>query len=170
MKILLVTWTDKLLEKFLLLNPELKYCAIAVDEVKPAEKILECVGLPKTLLRSLYELKECVRDMYYDYILCVEDGEARNFSNMLRKYDVPKNKIIELNPTYDSFLIERSFRYFKEHATEFEMFATGMSYTERGLDITQFKRKLFNFARTSQDLYYNFLTAKFAVLCRGGVY
>ena len=169
MRILLVTWTDRLSDNLSLLNPELKYCAIAVDEVEPAKKILENFGLPETLLKSLYELKDCVRDMYYDYVLCVEDGEAQYFSNVLREYAVPKNKIVELNPTYDSFLIERSFRYFKEHATEFEMFATGMSYIERGLDVTQFKRKLFNFARTSQDLYYNFLTAKFAVLCRGGI-
>ncbi len=149
------------------MNPELKYCAIAVDEVEPAKKILERVGLPQTLLKPLYELKDCVRDMYYDYVLCVEDDEARNFSNVLREYAVPKNKIVELNPTYDSFLIERSFRYFKEHAAEFEMFATGMSYIERGLDVTQFRRKLFNFARVSQDLYYNFLTAK-TVISYGG--
>ena len=45
------------------------------------------------------------------------------------------------------------------------MFATGISCTEVGLDVTRFKRKLFNFARSSQDLYYNFQTAKFALSC-----
>ena len=83
MRILLVTWTDRLSDNLSLLNPELKYCAIAVDEVEPAKKILERVGLPQTLLKPLYELKDCVRDMYYDYVLCVEDGEAQYFSNVL---------------------------------------------------------------------------------------
>ena len=45
------------------------------------------------------------------------------------------------------------------------MFATGMSYAESNLDVTQFKYKLFNFARSSQDLYYNYQTAKFALSC-----
>ena len=71
MRVLLVTWTDQLLQKLSILNPELEYCAIVTDEVEPAKKILEQVGLPKNLLYPLYELKECVQNFYYDYVLCV---------------------------------------------------------------------------------------------------
>ena len=69
--------------------------------------------------------------------------------------------------SWDNFLLERSLRYFKEHAAEFEMFATGISYVEKCLDVTRFKRKLFNFGRGSQDLYYNFQVSKRAALYGG---
>ena len=97
MRVLLVTWTDQLLEKLSILNPELEYCAIVVDEVEPAKDILKRVGLPASLLYPLYDLKECVRDFYYDCVLCVEQGWGRDFLKLLREYDVPKNKRVGLN-------------------------------------------------------------------------
>lgn len=171
MRVLLVTWTEQLLQKLQILNPELEYCAIVVDEIEPAQKILAQVNLPKTLLHPLYDLKECVRDFYYDYILCVEGGWGiHDFSDKAQEYGVPKDKILNfcmLMSTHN-FLLDRAFRYFKAHASEFDMFATGISYVEKCLDVTRFKRKLFNFGRGSQDLYYNFQTAKFVVSCGGG--
>ncbi len=171
MRVLLVTWTDQLLEKLSILNPELEFCAIVVDEVEPAKKILERVGLPASLLYTLYDLKECVRDFYYDYIFCVEQGGSVNFIRTVKDYGISKNKIIGLNFLDNgNFMVERSLRYFKKHAAEFEMFATGMSYTEYGIDARRFKRKLFNFGKSSQDLYYDFQTAKFVVSCGGGAH
>ena len=168
MRILLVTWSEQLLEKLSILNPELEYCAIVTDEVEPAKKILERVGLPKSLIYPLYDLKECVKDFYYDYVLCVENSWGRDFLKIVLEYNLPKNKIIGLNFfCNDNFLIERSLKYFEKHAAAFEMFATGLSYTEIGLDVTRFKKKLFNFARSSQDLYYNFQVAKRAVAYGG---
>ena len=170
MRIFLVTWSEQLLEKLSTLNSELEYCAIVVDEVEPAKKILERVGLPKSLIYPLYDLKECVKDFYYDYVLCVENSWGRDFLKIVLEYNVPKNKIIGLNFfCNDNFLIERSLKYFEKHAAAFEMFATGLSYTEIGLDVTRFKKKLFNFARSSQDLYYNFQVAKRAVAYGGGI-
>ena len=164
MRVLLVTWTDNLLQKLSILSPQLEYCAIVVDELEPAQKILERINLPKTLLRPLHELKECVNDFYYDYVLCLEDNYLTNFMSLVLEYGVPKNKVFILSLLgYNSFLLERSLQYFKEHAAEFDMFATGLSYVEVGLDVTQFKRKLFNFGRSSQDLYYNFQVAKHIV-------
>ena len=158
-----------LLEKLSTLNPELEYCAIVVDEVEQARKILEPTGFPKDLVYPLYELKECVENFYYDYVMCTEDGWGRDFLEMIQNYGMPKNKIFGLN-FFDNqnFLVERTLRYFKEHVAEFDMFATGLSYAEVGLDVTRFKRKLFNFARSSQDLYYNFQVAKY-VIAYGGV-
>lgn len=163
MRILLVTWTDQLLKKMSFLSPELEYCAIVVDDTEPAKKILEQVGLSQDLLYPLYDLKECVKNLYYDYILCVDNSWMTNFLDVVQEYDVPKHKILGINLLADNFFMERSLRYFKEHAAKYEMFATGMSYAEVGLDVTKFGRKLFNFSRSSQDLYYNFQTAKFAV-------
>jgi len=170
LRILLVTWTDQLAAKLQILNPGLECCGIVVDEVEPAKKILEKIGLPNELLHPMYDLKECVKDFYYDYIICSENAWENKFLLEVQKYDVPKNKIVALNClSYSDFWVERAFRYYKEHATEFEMFATGISLTEKGLDVTQFKRKLFNFGHSAQDLYYNFQTAKFALTCGGGI-
>lgn len=170
MRVLLVTWTDQLIQKLSVLNPELEYCAIVVDEVEPAKKILERVGLPKGLLYPFYELKECTRDFHFDYVLCLENWfDATALAKETGAYDVPKDKILNVAPNVaNNFLLERSLRYFKEHAAGFEMFATGISYVEAGLDVTRFKRKLFNFGRGSQDLYYNFQIAKLAVAYGGG--
>ena len=168
MRVLLVTWTDQLFEKLSILNPELEYCAIVTDEVEPAKKILERVGLPINLLHPFYELKECVKDFYYDYILCLENHYVTDFMTKVQKYGAPKNKTFILSLLgHSNFLLERSLRYFKEHVTEFEIFATGISYTEVGLDITRFKKKLFNFGVSSQDLYYNFQVAKRAIAYGG---
>ncbi len=164
MKILLVTWTEKLSDKLLFLNPELEYCAIVTDDVESAKKILEQVGLSPNLIYPFYDLKACLKNFYFDYLLCLDNGWEMKFLSFAQECGVPKEKIIALNfPLNDNFLVERSLRYFKEHAAEFEIFATGMSYAEVSLDVTQFKRPLFNFARSSQDLYYNFLVAKFAI-------
>lgn len=169
MRVLLVTWTDQLLQKLSVLNPQLEYCAIVVDEVEPAKNILKRVGLPKELLYPLYELKECVRDFHFDYVLCVENGfDATALAKEVREYGAPKDKVLNIAPNVvNNFVLERSLRYFREHATEFELFATGISYVEAGLDVTRFNRKLFNFGRGSQDLYYNFQVAKHAVACAG---
>lgn len=166
MRILLVTWTTKLAEKLSILSSELEYCAIVTDDTESAGKILQSVGLSQNLLYPLYELKECVENFYYDYVICVDYGWMDDFLKLVQEYDVPPKKILALNFMEEgNFFIERSLRYFKQHAAEFEMFATGMSYAEVGLDVTQFQRKLFNFAHSSQDLYYNFQVAKFAISC-----
>ena len=171
MRVLLVTWSDQLLQKLQILSPQLEYCAIVVDELEPAQKILERVKLPKSLLHPLYELKECVRDFYYDYVICIEDGWwTKDLFNQAKRYGVPQDKLLLFNALTSgtNFLVERSLRYFKEHAADFEMFITGISLTAVGMDVTQFKRKCFNFGRTGQDLYYNFQVAKRAVTYGGG--
>lgn len=172
MRILLVTWTDQLLEKLQILNPELEYCAIVVDEVEDAKKIFERVGLPNKLFYPMYELKECVKDFYYDYIICVETNfYDSKITNKIQAHNVPKDKILSFAALNSpkNFYVENVLRYYKAHATEFEMFATGISYTEVGLDVTKFKYKLFNFGKSSQDLYYDFLIAKYAIACGGGI-
>ena len=165
MRVLIVSWTKNLLMNLAALNPGLEVSAIITDEVEVARKFLEPIDFPPNLIYPLCDLKDCVKDFYYDYIICAENPWKNDFGDVLTAYDVPKEKIISFNASPGNFMIERSLRYFKEHAAEFDMFATGISYTQDGLDVTRFKRKLFNFARSSQDLYYNFQTAKFALSC-----
>lgn len=169
MRVMLVTWSDHFFEKLSILNADLEYCAIVVDEVEPVKKILEKVGLPNDLLYPLYDLKECVNSFYYDYIICIENGIESDLTKYAKLYGVPENKLINLSDVYSegNFLLEAYLRYWKEHVTEFEIFATGISYVEEALDITYFKRNLFNFAFASQDLYYDFRIAKHVISREG---
>lgn len=93
MRILLVTWTENLLGKLQILNPELEYCAIVTDDVEPAKKICAQVGLSQDLIYPLHDLRDCIKNFYYDYLLCVDKGWAADFLNFVQKCDVPKDKI-----------------------------------------------------------------------------
>ena len=171
MRILLVTTTNDLVKKLTILNPKLEYCAIVTDDVESAKKVLKNVGLSKNLIQPFYALKECIKDLRYDYCFCIENSWwDLAFTNKSKKYGVSQDKLISfcdlVSPV--NFLLERSLRYFKKHAAEFEIFATGISHVEKALDVTCFKHKTFNFGRGSQDLYYNLQVAKFAISCGGG--
>ena len=170
MKILLLTTAAKLKEKLAVLSPELEYCAVVVDNVESAKKTFADGGLSKVPVYPMKELKNCVEKINYDYVLRVQDQFYNEKIIMeLPKYGVPNNKVVSfgLLSTAHNFKTEQTLRYFKEHASEFEMFATGISPAFNGIDVTQFKRPLFNFAKPSQDLYYDFQVAKHIVLCGG---
>lgn len=165
-----MTWTDQLPGIFSILNPKLEYCAIVIDEIEPAKKFCMQIGLSPDLIYPLYELKECCRDFYYDYLLCVTDG--RTYGTLpanVYKYTLTRDKFVCLHSinSADNFLLERALRYYKAHAAEFEIFATGMSYTECSIDSRRFTKKLFNFGRGTQDLYYDNKVANFAITCGG---
>lgn len=171
MRVMLATLTDQLPGIFPVLNPELEFCAIVVDETEPAKEILRRVGLPQNLLSPIYELKECIEDLYYDCLLCVTDYRTMNLlSDQTSDYGLPHNKFVHLNDvtTAVSFSLKMALDYYKRHAAEFQMFATGISYTEEALLPVQFKHKLINLAYGSQDLYYDYQVAKHVVLCGGG--
>ena len=120
MRVLLVTWTDQLQQKLMFLNPEIEYCAIVTDEVEPAKEILKRIGLSQDLIYPLYDLKECVNNFYYDYVLCVDNDWGRAFLELLREYEVPTNKRVGLNLlSSNNFIVERVLNYFEKHASEF---------------------------------------------------
>ena len=170
MRVLLVTNANELDKKLAALNPDLEYCGIVVDEVQSAKKALETVGLSQVPLYPMNELEACVKKFNQFYILCVAQDWCRMGLMRAVKKILPTRKIIDVWAIHTpiNFLLERSLRYFKEHVAEFEMFATGISPTEKGIEPAQFKRKLFNFGRGSQDLYYNFQVAKFVISSCGG--
>ena len=173
-RILLVTLTDML--PFALtrvLNPAMEYCAIVVDDVDTARDMLNTVKTLQDVIHPFYELKECVNDLHYDLLIGVYNGRLRDhLPKQLLDYGIEKNKFMAVlpeNSLENSFLLERSLRYYQNHYQEFEIFATGISYMAHGIDANLFKKKLFNFGRAAQDLYYNFQVAKFVLNCsRGG--
>ena len=170
MRVLLVTLTDLLpyaLTK--VLNPSLEYCAIVVDDATVAKNMLKDVKPLQNLIYPFYELKECIQNFHYDVVICYSFGHD-TFESNLRRYGVSKNKLVNLVSlhSHENFLLERALRYYSEYAGEFEMFATGMSYTECGLEPQNFKLKLFNFGRGTQDLYYDYKIAQFVFTHAGG--
>ena len=169
MNVLLVTSAKNLAEKFAALNPELEYAAIVVDDVETAKKTLAQIGLSKFFVCPMTELIKCVEYLWYDYILCVQDHFYDSQINKLN--GLPKEKIIAFAtlPNEGNWETERHLRYYREHVQDFEMFATGTSPTEAGIDVKCFKYKAFNFATSSQDLYYNFQIAKHVILYGGGI-
>ena len=169
MNVLLVTTANNLAEKLNALNPELEYAAIVTDDIETAKKTLAQVGLDKCFVSSMDELIRCVEYLWYDYIICVQDYFYDQQINRLEGLPVEKIICFAELQTEKNFQTERVLRYYQEHVQDFEMFATGISYIWDGLDITQFKRKLLNFAKQSQDLYYDFNIAKSVILCGGGI-
>jgi hypothetical protein len=170
MKILLVTTADKLAEKLAVLSPEFEYCAAVVDNVEPAKKILATIGLSEVPVYPMNELKACSENVKYDYAICVQDGFYDAVIMNLLRCGFPTKKVVSFAalPSVGNFQTERPLRHYQEHCQEFEIFATGTSYTETAIDINKFKRKAINLATSSQDIYYNFQIAKSVILYNGG--
>ena len=160
MKILLVTATDKLVEKFSALNPELEYCAAVVDNVDSAKEILS-----KVPLYPMSELQNCVESLQYDYVLCVQNAFYEGLLTRIKKCGLSTKKVIGFAdlPGLGNFKQDRLLRYYQANAAKIEMFITGISPTEAGIDIRQFKCNAINLAASSQDLYYDFSIAKFVM-------
>ena len=172
MRVMILTMSDQLEFILSVLNPQIEVCSIIVDEVEQSKGILKGHGLNESLLSPLYELKECLENIYCDCVLCFTIGWDNLIAmNQFRKdYRIPYGKFINfhaMNTPYH-FMMKNVLKYYSDHSSDFDMIATGISYTAVALDSTKFKRKLFNFARASQDLYYDYRTAKFAVSRGGG--
>ena len=174
MRILLVTFSDILpVALTQVLNPELEYCAIVVDEPDIAKKIFKDYPQVTNVIFPFYELKECIENFYYDYLLCVSDVRLMwRIGDDLKNYEIPSEKFLHLsiaNQQDNIFLLERALHYYKEHISEFEIFATGISTICAAFDADKFKKKIFNFGRGSQDLYYDYQIAKYILeVCGGG--
>ena len=104
-------------------------------------------------------------------MLCIGDS-SQKLSDEVKRCGVPKNKfvhLINLNLAHN-FLLDRALRYYKKNFAQFKMFATGMSYTEMGLVPKLFAKKLFNFGRSSQDIYFDYQIAKKIISTGGGLF
>ena len=168
MRILLVTTTELLpftLSK--VLNPTLEYCAIVVDEPDIAKQIFKNYPQITDLIHPLYELKECIENYCYDALIWNFNFNATwtMTTNEFKRYNLPKNKLVSFNNLNSLFNFQpkRCLQYYKFHSSEFDMFGTGISYSELGIipELFSPRHNLFNFARASQDLYYDYKIAQF---------
>lgn len=166
MRILLVTPTAVL--PFVIsqvLNPENNYCAIVTDDIAAAKNFAKNVGMPENIFYPFYDLKECLEDFHYDCVVSYSNDhiDGKHLAESLNYCKVPPKKYVSLSylnsPRH--FLLKAALDYYKQHAAEFEMIATGLSYISYALNFYQFKKNLFNFAMYSQDLYYDYQIAKY---------
>ena len=158
MRILLFTVND-LLPTVLndILNPELEYCAVVVDDPKAAKNISSKFGLSEKIFYPFYELKECIENFYYDYCVCVSYPQTVNLMpEQCRLYDLPKNKfvhIFDVTSEYN-FKMKKILCRLKNHSQEFEIFSTGNFNFSK----SNFGRKIFDCS--GQDLYYSYKVAE----------
>lgn len=154
------------------LSFNIEYSAVIVDNPESARHYVVKTGGYADVVHPFHEMKKCIENLEYDYIVCVTDyRNVHSLPQKVRSCGVSKNKFIHIYLAKDGNhpqIIRRALRYFKKYHKNFDMFATGMSYTSFGLDSTRFKRNLFNFAKASQDLYYDYQIAKFAIDTSGG--
>ena len=173
MRILLLIFSDILpfaLTK--VLNPANDYCAIVVDEPEISKKMFEDVPQIRDKIFPFYELRECIANLNYDLLLCVNDLRTQNIWQLLKSYGLPAEKFLHVSFANNKenfsmlekenfLLLERALRYYKEHSAEFEIFTTGTSFVRVSIDTNRFTRRNFNFAVSSQDLYYDYKIAQF---------
>ena len=168
MRVLLMTLTETLPYSLTqVFSPELEYCAIVVDEPDIAKKKLANEPIRDKIF-PLYELKECIQNNDYDaFLFMFAHPVWYTLIEQIREYGVQSNKCINIHLSYSTkerhFLLDKNLRYYKEHAAEFEMFATGGCYAKLSLDNTKFRYKLFNLGNGTQDLYYDYQVAKFLI-------
>ena len=168
MRICIVAFSNHLDACLSALNPNLEIAAIIVDSVTSAKSIVEKHNLSEKLLYHYHDLKECLENSIYDYIVMALRFSM--FSEIVIKdlysLNISKTKFINLwdldRPEHVcSFTLLMS--YFKENPDKFKTFITGDSHLVFGVDIDSFSLPTINFARGSQDLYYDYKIAKYAM-------
>lgn len=140
------------------LNSEMEFCAVVVDKVEIAKKIL-----PSEKIFSLFELKECLGNFYYDFAVCISDKSMVNLlPEQFRNYDLPKNKFVHLHDVDGeyNFQLTKKLNLFKKDFAYFEIFSTSPAYSKYALSENKFDRKIFDFSIGGQDLYYGFKIAE----------
>lgn len=164
-KFCLVAFSNHLDACLSVLNPELSISAIIVDNVKEAEKIVEKYKLPKNILFHYYNLKECLENLTYDYIITALRWSmfSENVIKDLYSLNISKTKFIslwELDRPQHVCAFSILMKYYNQNASKYKIFVTGDSHFVYGLNILTFSLPLINFARGSQDLYYDYKIAK----------
>ena len=152
MRILLVTFNDILpFAVNEVLNFELDFSAVVVEDIEAARKILT-----DTRIFSLHDLQETLRDINYYVVVCISDKETVDYlPEQFRNNNVPKNKFIHLYDVTENYNFNpaKKFQTVEENPTEFEIFSTSPAYSSFGLQENKFTKKIFDFFILGQDLY-----------------
>lgn len=115
------------------------------------------VNLHKKFINGIPVINEDeLTTLDYDYLLIMDDSITIETNKPL----INISDYFKYN--YD-FEIHRSFSNFLEDDKDYEGFITGLSYFEVGIETKLLNYKTYNFANSSQDLYYDFEIAKWLV-------
>lgn len=139
---------------------------------KSCEKLLKCINYNRVdvvCFTDNDEVKQgkefCGKDVVsptellkinFDYIV-IFSSYYKEITNQLIDMGIEEKKVIsiyhlEFNPKIYDFL---------QCNKKYEGFVTGISYAECGIDTKYFSKSIFNFALSSEDLYYNYKTIKY---------
>ena len=167
-RLLLITLTQGHLQRLLsvlnLKNVEIAK-VLAVDMPFGDSFNME-VNKQKVALASYEFLRETVQETYFDYV--VTFGAEDYVIAELKKEGVPKEKIFDVRQletdlkTYE--LAELLYKIEELNNTKelskYELFITGMSYSEASLYLPEFSMRSISTAKGSQDFYYDYLFIK----------
>ena len=98
MRVILVVLHEHLKTALIsILKSDIEYAAIIVDEVQPAQKFLAKLNYPQNSIYPMYEIRECLENLYYDFVILVSDPRVTDIlSEKLAKFGLPKNKLVNV--------------------------------------------------------------------------
>lgn len=101
----------------------------------------------------------------YDYIIIASQYNEEIYSQLI-KMGISNEKIFEFGVFFKNggevYPKDRIEKYINSH-NDYECIITGISYSLVGIDIDSFKYKAYTFANGSQDLYYDYKIARYAI-------
>jgi hypothetical protein len=106
---------------------------------------------------------ESIRQYIFDYIIIASQFNEEIYKQLI-SMEIEENKIFQFYKSLDS-----TYNYYKRHMELFEEMSgietlvTGISYALSGFNEECFLKKSFKFAFYSQDLYYDYKTAKYLI-------
>ena len=116
-----------------------------------------------TKLYSYIYLKECLENTYFNLILiALPPGELQDkVLKDLESLKVDSQKVFRIGSIFNavSRILSLKFEHILNNLLNYNIFATGVSYAWRGIDITSFSMPTLNCSMSSQDLYYDYQIA-----------
>lgn len=99
----------------------------------------------------------------YDFIFILTENKQLLNNYLLSGVALKENPVFDFYKwfqTYFDYEFYRSYLQFIKSDKKYECIISGLSYHEVGIDINYLKKRSFNFAISSQDLFYDYLTVK----------
>lgn len=103
-----------------------------------------------------------VKDLEYDFIIIASQFNDEIYEQLI-SLEVDRKKILQYYKVIDGEYnyIKDTFEKFLSNDKQYEIFATGISYCNLGLNESMLDRPCFKFAFGSQDIYYDYNIIKF---------
>lgn len=172
MRILVVAYGEGLQRILSVLSENsggVELAAVVTVPLAGQAEVLAAHGIPEGIVHPYYELPECVRDLWYDYVFYggLEAHEA--IRKDLLALGVPREKLVNLLLLSSARLynVSRLMHYHEAHAGAFSLLATGSSYAHYALDGRKMSLPLLDFTFDSQDIFYGLALARRALEAPG---